>query len=185
MNLKNFLKKIKESEQVLSTIFGVVVVIVVGALVIRYFQGIGEKQYLNLKEKQEVDIEEKVETPTEKSGKFHTIKKGENLWAIALQYYGSGYNWVDIAKKNNLENPNLIEPGQKLEIPEIQKTVLSSKTQTNSIVSDRYTVVKGDCLWDIAVRAYGDGYRWLEIAKANKLSNPNLIHSGNVLIIPR
>jgi len=185
VDFKNFLKKIKQSEQTLSTIFGMVVVIVIGTLVIRHFQGIGEKQYLNLKEKQEGEIEETVETPAETTGRFHTIKKGENLWTIALQYYGSGYNWVDIAKKNNLNNPNLVEPGQKLEIPDVKKVIISSKTQANPIVSDRYTVVKGDCLWEIAVRAYGDGYRWPEIARANKLSNPNLIHSGNVLVIPR
>jgi nucleoid-associated protein YgaU len=45
--------------------------------------------------------------------------------------------------------------------------------------------VKGDSLWKIAVRAYGDGYKWVSIAKANKLVNPNLIHSGNVLTLPR
>jgi nucleoid-associated protein YgaU len=40
-------------------------------------------------------------------------------------------------------------------------------------------------LWTIAVRAYGDGYKWTEIAKANKLVNPNLIHPGNVFVLPR
>lgn len=48
-----------------------------------------------------------------------------------------------------------------------------------------YTVQKGDYLWDIAVRAYGDGYRWVDIARANNLSNPDIIHSGNVFAIPR
>ncbi len=47
-----------------------------------------------------------------------------------------------------------------------------------------YQVVKGDTLWSIAIKVYGDGYRWPEIAKANKLQNPNLIHSGNIFVIP-
>ena len=47
-----------------------------------------------------------------------------------------------------------------------------------------YTVVHGDNLWDIAVAAYGDGFRWTDIAKANQLVNPRVIHSGNVLVIP-
>jgi nucleoid-associated protein YgaU len=47
-----------------------------------------------------------------------------------------------------------------------------------------YTVKAGDDLWDVAVAVYKDGYRWSEIAKANNLTNPNVIHSGNVLNIP-
>ena len=54
-----------------------------------------------------------------------------------------------------------------------------------AISSDSYTVVKGDNLWSIAVRAYGDGYKWTEIAKANKLVHPSLIHPGNDLTLPR
>jgi nucleoid-associated protein YgaU len=47
-----------------------------------------------------------------------------------------------------------------------------------------YTVVHGDNLWNIAVAAYGDGYRWVDIAEANDLVNPNIIHAGNVFVIP-
>ncbi len=53
------------------------------------------------------------------------------------------------------------------------------------IRGNSYTVVKGDYLWEIAIRAYGDGYRWVDIARVNKLANPDLIHSGNKFIIPR
>jgi nucleoid-associated protein YgaU len=53
------------------------------------------------------------------------------------------------------------------------------------ISADKYTVVKGDSLWTIAERAYGDGYKWVEIAKENKLVNPNVIHTGNVFTLPR
>ncbi|MGA2968080.1 MAG: LysM peptidoglycan-binding domain-containing protein, partial [Candidatus Levyibacteriota bacterium] len=48
-----------------------------------------------------------------------------------------------------------------------------------------YTVKSGDYLWSIAIRAYGDGYQWVKIAKANNLTNPDLIFSGNVLQLPR
>lgn len=53
------------------------------------------------------------------------------------------------------------------------------------ISGDSYTVVKGDNLWNIAVRAYGDGYKWVEIAKLNNLANPDIIHPGNVFKLPR
>jgi len=55
----------------------------------------------------------------------------------------------------------------------------------SKITGNTYTVVAGDNLWDIAVRAYGDGFKWIEIAKANKLANPDLIHRGNKFVIPR
>ena len=49
-----------------------------------------------------------------------------------------------------------------------------------------YTVVKGDCLWTIAARELGSGYRWSEIYEANKsiIRNPNMIFVGQELILP-
>lgn len=49
-----------------------------------------------------------------------------------------------------------------------------------------YTVVSGDCLWNIAKRFYGDGSRYPDIFNANrdKISSPNLIYPGQVFVIP-
>lgn len=47
-----------------------------------------------------------------------------------------------------------------------------------------YTIRPGDTLWDIAGCAYGAGWRWVEIDRANGLGDPALIHAGNSLIIP-
>lgn len=49
-----------------------------------------------------------------------------------------------------------------------------------------YTVKSGDCLWNIAKKQLGDGGRWKEIHDLNrdKISNPNLIHPGLVLVLP-
>ncbi|HEX7304072.1 LysM peptidoglycan-binding domain-containing protein [Lentzea sp.] len=47
-----------------------------------------------------------------------------------------------------------------------------------------YTVQSGDSLWAIAERFYGDGNRYGEIASANGISNPDLIHPDQVLTIP-
>lgn len=43
----------------------------------------------------------------------HTVVAGENLSSIAARY---NTNWQTIAKLNNLNNPNLIHPGQQLKI---------------------------------------------------------------------
>ena len=50
-----------------------------------------------------------------------------------------------------------------------------------------YTVVKGDCLWNITRAATGNGARWRELYNINKSvigSNPNLIYPGQVLTLP-
>ena len=49
-----------------------------------------------------------------------------------------------------------------------------------------YTVVSGDSLWKIAKQLLGNGNRWQELYDLNrdKISNPNLIHPGQVLTIP-
>lgn len=49
-----------------------------------------------------------------------------------------------------------------------------------------YTVVKGDCLWNIAKCFYGNGSKYTVIYNANtdKIKNPNLIYPGQVLTIP-
>jgi len=53
--------------------------------------------------------------------------------------------------------------------------------------SQTYTVVKGDCLWNIAKKFYGSGSKYTTIYNANKSvigGNPNLIYPGQVLTIP-
>ena len=47
-----------------------------------------------------------------------------------------------------------------------------------------YTVVSDDTLWAIAERFYGDGSKYQRIADASGISNPDLIHPGQVLTIP-
>lgn len=130
----------------------------------------------------------------------YTVKAGDTLWSIAERHYKSGYNWVDIARANNLSKPGEIETNQKLKLPKVtaktqtteapkkevvQKEQKNTTIQGEKITGNSYTVKKSDSLWKISIRAYGNGYKWPEIAKANKLANPHLIHPGNKLKIPR
>ena len=47
-------------------------------------------------------------------------------------------------------------------------------------------MARGDCLWLLAKRFYGDGRRWVDIYAANafQIRNPSLIRVGMELIIP-
>ena len=47
-----------------------------------------------------------------------------------------------------------------------------------------YTVVKGDSLWAICKKFYGDGTLAYKLATANGIANPNLIYPGQVLTLP-
>lgn len=70
----------------------------------------------------------KVLPGAENAGKpgYYTVKPGETLIRIGLD---SGQNWRDIARWNNLENPNIIEIGQVLRVvpPGVDPTAVVSK----------------------------------------------------------
>lgn len=78
---------------------------------------------------------------------------------------------------------------KKLTIDEQTNTV-STETKreegTNVPSKSSYTVVSGDCLWNIAKKYLGDGSRWKEIYELNtdKIQNPNLIYPGQELVMP-
>jgi nucleoid-associated protein YgaU len=50
----------------------------------------------------------------------YTVQKGDSLWKIAKQFYGKGNAWSRIheANKDLIHDPDVIQPGWKLRIPE-------------------------------------------------------------------
>ena len=50
---------------------------------------------------------------------FHTVAKGDTLWAIADKHYGNGSKYTAIFEANRpmLSDPDKIYPGQVLRIP--------------------------------------------------------------------
>ena len=160
----DFKQKIHWGESYTSLILGLIVVVAVSFLVIIFskhhpIQDVSSTHTENLVQPIE---------PTVKlnENQTYTVKPGDDLWSISEKIYKSGYNWVDIASANNLEDPGLIFSGMKLKIPNVAPKIVKIPTdQTqmssnkNAITNDTYTIEEGDNLWDIAVRAYGDGFR--------------------------
>ncbi len=184
---KNFFSQIKWGESYTSLFLGIVVVVVAAVLVFSFLKG---------RNFYKTTSSESTSANQEQGGKTlpktYQVKEGDDLWNISEKIYGSGYNWVDVASKNKLENPGLLYVGAKLTIPNVKPRIVKntiepavSAQSVSPITGPTYTIQKGDYLWVIAVRAYGDGFKWPEIARANNLTNPDLIHSGNVLKLPR
>lgn len=72
-----------------------------------------------------------------------------------------------------------------------KKKVVKKKTRAttkNTTKAQTYVVKKGDCLWTIARKFYGDGSKYKTIYNANKKllgkRSPNLIYAGDILTIP-
>jgi lipoprotein NlpD len=70
-------------------------------------------------------------TIAESRAGYHTVKKGDTLYSIALD---NGQDYKDVAAWNNLENPNLIKVGQQLRVtpPDSGAPVAVSKPVTSS-----------------------------------------------------
>jgi len=177
-------------EQIISTILGIVVVVIIGSIIYRYFQK-GQEGIIDLEGEQKETLQEnEIKEGLASLPAVYKVQKGDHLWKIAEKFYQSGYNWVDIAKANNLINPDLISVGQELKIPSTEAkliTVREASGEEKTISSSKHTVKEGDWLSKIALRAYGDMFAWEKIYEANKEvigSNPHLIKPGQVLIIP-
>ena len=61
-----------------------------------------------------------------------------------------------------------------------------SRPATTAPTTRTYTVVRGDCLWNMAKKYYGNGSQYTRIYNANrdKIKNPSLIYPGQVFVIP-
>jgi len=124
----------------------------------------------------------------------HVVQKGETLSEISQKYYGTATRWRDILRANALlvPEPKLLRPGMRLVIPP-RETAVAAATHpalaadtTSSKPARIYTVQKGDSLFRIALKCYGNGARWKDILAAN----PNIkdpardVRSGMRIVIP-
>ena len=110
---------------------------------------------------------------TSSSSLVYTVVKGDTLSEIAVRYDTTVSKLVI---DNNISNPNLIYPGQRLVIYNSSTTNLG-----NECGKVLYTIKRGDTLSEIATR-YDTTVN--EIATLNNISNPNLIYAGNIIRVP-
>ena len=119
-------KFFKSSEEVVSMILGLLIVVVISGLVVNYFQKNRGKIDIpgivteNKTTGTKTTVDSKV-TPgvtTTVAGKY-TVKRGDSLWKISVKIYGDGFRWVDIYKANKIaiKNPGILRTGMLLVIP--------------------------------------------------------------------
>lgn len=208
--LKNILKFFKMNENAISTLMGGVVIIVIAGLIFNYFRTANLKTWQGtlLSDQETATTTKKDEVLSETLIATYKVVKGDDLWHISEKYYKSGYNYVDIIKENKLGASGVITAGMELRIPKVEPKKLTvvetnkeiaisakgdvvkvepKEAEARSIEAGEYTTQKGDSYWKLAVRAYGDGYKWTKIYQANKklFANPDLIYSGVKIVIPK
>ena len=168
-------------DAIISLILGTILVIVIGFLTFSIISSARKNA------EQTADAKQTVTLPT-----TYLVSEGDSLWDISMKFYNSGYNWVTIAKENNLVNPDNLAVGQELTLPEAKTIVIETgeildgaTTEVKKPLHTEVTVVAGESLWIIATREYGSGYKWVDIAKANVIiTNPDLIYPNMVLRLP-
>jgi LysM repeat protein len=96
----------------------------------------------------------------------------------AFEQYSNYQNFWIFSNDQGEGNPLMDEVKQ--DVAENIEDVTNEITAKNT-----YTVVKGDCLWNIAKKYYGDGFKYTIIYEKNKdqRKDPNLIYPGQVFEI--
>lgn len=100
-----------------------------------------------------------------------------------------GFSWGERDATGDIYYTLVLKEYKKIKAKKAKATAKPTTRETKPTDSNSgktYTVKKGDCLWNIAKRFYGNGSQYTKIYNANKdkIKNPNLIYVGQVLTIP-
>ncbi len=94
--------------------------------------------------------------------------------------YGEGDGTNDVSCKLPLYEYRYLDEAKVEQATQNSGRPVETPPQT----AGSYMVVKGDSLWAICRKFYGDGSLACKLATANGIKNPNLIYPGQVLTLP-
>lgn len=110
----------------------------------------------------------------------YTVLRSDYLWKISGKddIYDDPYQWVKIwsANRNQINNPDLIYPEQKFDIP-------------RQLANNEHLVMRGENLSKIASyeEIYGNPFDWQKLYNANQkiISDPNVIYPHQIVTVPK
>ena len=114
----------------------------------------------------------------EDKGRVYIVQKGDTLGAISRSFSGNAKDYLQLANANNISNPDLIEVGQKIVIPEkFDKPLKFNELPTNNRISviDDYSpyynyIVEGNKIY---YSRKGHNDYWVDISD-NDVARKNL-----------
>lgn len=114
----------------------------------------------------------------EDKSRVYIVQKGDTLGAISRSFSGNAKDYLQLANANNISNPDLIEVGQKIVIPEkFDKPLKFNELPTNNRISviDDYSpyynyIVEGDKIY---YSRKGHNDYWVDISD-NDVARKNL-----------
>ena len=122
---------------------------------------------------------------------FHKVRPGESLSSICQQYYGDVLRVSELARFNDIADPDMVRAGRKLRIPKAD--ALAGDDRSNPAASsggaDRsrtYTIKRGDSLSVVAQRLLHSAGRWRQLYELNRnvISDPDTLQVGTVIKVP-
>jgi nucleoid-associated protein YgaU len=126
----------------------------------------------------------------------YTVAQGDTLWSLAIRFYGEGRRWNKIYEANRdvLSSSSALPVGAVLVIPVAESQPSAAESQVAAAPQPpaavagmgSYTVERGDTLYSIARKQYGDASLWRVIYEANReqIPAPEQLRTGAVLVIP-
>ena len=107
-----------------------------------------------------------------------------------VDYDAAAYERADMHPLQGVELDPYGSPGegnaamQPVEETPFTETAAGGGTTAAPTAGGTYTIQKGDTLWSIATRVYGNGQRWQDIAAANPSVDPKRLIVGQQLVLP-
>jgi nucleoid-associated protein YgaU len=176
-------------------------------------QSVLQSQAAKVAAQEPINPAKTVKTTAANRTRIYKVQDGDSLASISKQLYGEELGnkkaTVDKIFKANrkiLKSPDQIYVGQKLIIPPLAEAASTSpekvlpkdnfqlvdtvgrrhqQNTAKTVTKTRdYTVREGDSLWKIASEQLGDGNRYPELAKLNKLDDEDFLVVGARLKLP-
>lgn len=108
----------------------------------------------------------------------YVVQPGDWIWQIARNF---GVDPRAIIEANPGINPDLVQPGQELNIPAPTADNTGGGAGDVPTGGTTYTVSAGENLFRISL---GFGLNYIDVAAANAIVSPYLVYPGQVLTIP-